>query len=179
METNQTSKLMNYIIAIGFAVGASFGMAGSMVTDHITQMMFYEISSVGLIVAAVLISGKYAKENSEFVAAGFILFAIAEAVMTAGTASNTTSGSQPSFGAGMALYVPSLLLISIQRTFATFIRATGILTSIPFAIASAKIFMGGEVPETSILPSIGYTLLTITIVGWIWTILRKQKSLYQ
>jgi len=175
METNQTSKLMNYIIAIGFAIGAALGMAGSMVKDVITQMMLYEISSIGLIVATVLISGKYAKENSEFVAAGFILLAIAEAVMSAGTAANTLSGSQPSFGAGMALYVPSVLLISIPNKFAFVIRVTGTLASIPFAIASTKIFLGEQVPSTSLFPSIGYALLTITIVGWIWTIFRKQK----
>jgi len=175
METNQTSKIMNYIIAIGFAIGAGFGMAGSMVTAHITQMMFYEISSVGLIVAAVLISGKYAKENSEFVAAGFIMFAIAEAIMTVGTPEIPTGGAQPSFGAGMALYVPSLLLISLPNKFAIFVRITGTLASIPFAIASSKIFLGEEVPSTSMLPSIGYTLLTITIIGWIWTIFRKPK----
>ena len=176
METNQISKFMHYIIAIGFAIGAALGMAGSMVKDVIPQMMLYEISSIGLIVASVLAAGKYAKENSDFVAAGFIVLAIAEAVMSAGTAANSVSGSQPAFGAGMALYVPSFLLISLPKKFAIFVRITGALASIPFAFASAKIFLGEQVPSTSMFPSIGYTLLTITIVGWIWTILSKPKG---
>ena len=49
-------------------------------------------------------------------AAGFLLLAIAEAVMSGGNAAGQIEG-QAAFGAGLALYLPALWLISSGRNF--------------------------------------------------------------
>ena len=174
MENNQNAKIKTYISVVGFALGVLFGMAGSAVKDPVTQVVFYEISSIGLTVAAVLMAWKFAKENADLLSAGFLILAIGEAVMSGGAATDSiSSGAQSSFGAGMALYVPALLMISLPKGYPLFVRITGSLASIPFAIAAAMIFMGQEVLSTSPFPSAGYGLLSLTIIGWIYTLLRE------
>ncbi len=162
------------LASIGLAVGAIFGVSGSLfVEPPVLQIVLYEISSVALVSATVFLAVKYLRENNDYMATGFLLFAIAEAIMTVGMPLGQIGG-QPSFGAGMALYVPGLLFISIPKGFPFFIRISGILASIPFAMAAAKIFMGEQVLSTTPLPGAGYGLLTITIGGWIWTFLRRK-----
>ena len=85
-------------------------------------------------------------------------------------------GGQPSFAAGMALYVPALLFIFIPKGFDLWIRIAGIVTTIPFLIAASKIFYGGQVLSTSALPGTGYGLLTVTFIGIIITLLRKYEA---
>ncbi|MCB0706557.1 MAG: hypothetical protein KDC34_14685 [Saprospiraceae bacterium] len=167
MTSQESSNQIQNIIVVGLAIGAILGMGGSMVKDPNMQTLLYEISSLGLVVATVLCFGKYYREQAELVAAGFLIFAMGETAMSVGT--------QEAFGAGMALYVPALLLISYPNKFPLLVRITGGLASIPFAIAAFKIMMGEDVPSTSLFPSIGYGLFTVTIIGWIWTILRKPK----
>lgn len=169
------NRNINLLAAIGLAIGAGFGMSGSFVSDPVTQIVLYEISSVGLTAACVLLGIKFLRDQQDIIAAGFLLFAIAEAVMTAGAALGQVGG-QPSFGAGMALYVPSFLLISIPKGFQLWNRITGIAAAIPFAIGASKIFLGELVPSTSALPGAGYGLLTITIIGWIITLLRERNQ---
>ena len=80
-------------------------------------------------------------------------------------------GGQPFFGAGMAMYMPALVLISIPKYFSVWNRLTGIAASIPFLIAGAIIFSGGEVLASSDLAGAAYGLLSITIIGWITKLL--------
>lgn len=176
MENNQNSKLVTYLTVFGFALAVVFGISGSAVKDPVTQAIFYEISSIGLTVAAVLMAGKFARENADLLSAGFLILAIGEAVMSGGAAADSISGSSSAFGAGMALYVPALLMISLPGRYPLFVRITGALASIPFAIAAAMIFMGQEVLSTSPFPSAGYGLLSLTIIGWIYTLLRKKQN---
>ena len=165
----------NMLASIGLAIGAIFGMSGSFITEPTLQIALYEISSIGLTAALVLLAVKFIRAEKDFLSTGFLLLAIAEAIMTTGSALGAVGG-QPSFGAGMALYVPALLFISIPKEFPLWTRLTGIAASIPFAIAASKIFMGEEVLSTSALPGAGYGLLTLTIVGWIIVLLRENKS---
>ena len=155
---------MNRLASIGLAIGAGLGMAGSMVSDPVLQIVLYEISTVGLTAACALLAVKFLREESDFVATGFLLFAIGEGVMSAGTASGQTGG-QAAFAAGLALYVPSLLLISLPKKFPLWCRITGVAATTPFTIASSKIFPGEQVLSTSALPGAGYGLLTVTIIG--------------
>ena len=168
------NRNQNIIASIGLAIGAILGMSGSIFTDpeHL-QISLYEISTVALTTACAVLAIKFLRSNNDWLATGFLLFAIGEAVMSGGTAAGQVAG-QPSFAAGMALYVPSLLLISIPKGFPLWTRITGILASVPFLIAASKIFLGDQVLSTSLFPGIGYGLLTITIVGWIWTLVREK-----
>lgn len=166
---------LNNLASIGLALGAIFGTSGSIFTEPIMQIVQYQISSIGLTVACALLTMKFLREEKDFIAAGFLLFAIGEAVMTAGAASGQVGG-QPSFAAGMALYVPAFLLISIPKRFPLWARITGISATIPFLIAASKIFLGGQVLSTSPIPGVGYGLLVVTIIGWILTLLREKNE---
>ena len=147
------------IATVGLAIGAIFGVSGSIFVDPpVLQIALYEISSVALVSVAVFLAVKYLKENLDLLATGFFIFAIGEAIMTVGSPLGVVGG-QPSFGAGMALYVPGLLCISLAKGFPAVVRFTGVAASIPFAIAASKIFLGREVLSTSPWPGAGYGLL--------------------
>lgn len=168
---NQSEKILS---SIGLGIGAVFGVCGSIFSEPpVLQTVFYEISSIGLTAATAFLAVKFLREQNDFIATGFLLFAIAEAIMTVGTPSGQVGG-QPAFGAGMAMYVPGLLFISIPSGFPILVRITGIAAAIPFTIAAAKIFTGEQVLSTTPLPGAGYGLLIITIIGWVWTIWRKK-----
>ncbi|MEZ4897198.1 MAG: hypothetical protein R2806_10200 [Saprospiraceae bacterium] len=158
----------------GLAFGAVFGVLGSVFASHpLLQTGLYEISSVALVTAMVFLAIKFLRDDSDYLAAGFLVFAIGEAIMTVGMPLGQVGG-QPSFGAGMAMYVPGLLFISIPKKFPLLVRLTGIAAAIPFGIAATKIFLGEQVLSTEPLPGAGYGLLTVTIIGWIWVLLRHK-----
>src|SRR5438045_4065984 len=138
MEKN---KAVIPVIIAGFIIGAGAGLAGSMVKEVNLQNSLYEISSLGLIAAAVLMALKFYRAGNDLLSAGFLLLGIAEAVMSGGTASGQI-GMQPAFGAGMALYAPALLLISLPKGFPIWTRIPGLIAAVPFAIAASKIFQG-------------------------------------
>ncbi len=165
---------LNIIASSGLACGSVFGIAGSIFTSPVIQVSLYEISSVGLTAGCILLFVKFLQQKNEFLSSGFLLLAIAEAVMTAGAAAGQID-SQPSFAAGMALYVPAFLFIGIAKGFPVWTRFTIIAAAVPFLIAASKIFLGGQVLSTSPLTGAGYGLLTISIIGWIFILLRETK----
>ncbi len=172
------NKKLNLIASVGLAIGAFFGMAGSIFTSPVLQILLYEISSVGLTAGSILLAVKFLQQKNDFLSSGFLLLAIAEAVMSAGAAAGQVD-SQPSFAAGMALYVPAFLLIGFAKGFPVWTRVTIVTAAVPFLIAASIIFSGGQVLSTSAFPGAGYGLLTVTIVGWIIFLIRENKSQLQ
>jgi ABC-type transport system involved in multi-copper enzyme maturation permease subunit len=169
------NQQLNFIACAGLATGAIFGISGSAVSDPTLQIVFYEISSLGMVIAFSLLVMKFFREQKDFMATGFLLFALAEAVMSSGTALGEIGG-QASFGAGMALYVPALLFICLPKEFPMWVRIAGIATAIPFFISAAKIFFGEVVLSSSAVIGAGYGLLVLTIIGWILTLYRETRS---
>ena len=166
-------KKLNVIAAVGLSLGAVFGMAGTMTARPYLQAGFWAIDSVGLVVATSLLSLKFFRKGADFVAAGFLVFAIGEATILSGTAAGSL-GSVPAFAAGTALWAAALLLVSIPMEFAIWVRLIGVAASILFAYTSASIFLGGRVlPTSSPLPFFAYPFLVLTFIGWIWTLLRE------
>lgn len=93
---------LKVIVVIGLALGGVFGIAGTLAAPRSVQAIFWAIDGGGIVVATALLSMKYFREGNDFVAAGFLVFAIGESVMLSGTAT-TLDGSVPSFAAGTAL----------------------------------------------------------------------------
>jgi hypothetical protein len=163
----------NIIAALGLALGGVFGLAGAAVKQPNLQAILWAIDSAALVMAAALLAMKYFRKGNDVVAAGFLVFAIGEAVLLSGTAAGP-AGSIPSFAAGTALWGTALLLISIPRLFAIPIRIVGALTAILFIITAARIFSGEPLlPTATPLPTYAYPLLVATFVGWIWTLWRE------
>jgi hypothetical protein len=132
---------INIVAAFGLSLGAVFGMAGTFVVQPNLQALLWAIDGAGLVMAAALLSLKYFRTGQDFVAAGFLVFAIAEAVLLSGTAGGLAA-SVPSFGAGSALWATALLLISIQRQFPPVVRLSGLGSAVLFAVVAARIFLG-------------------------------------
>lgn len=120
-QVNPTPRRLNIVAAIGLALGAVFGLAGTMVKQSNLQNTSWGIDSVGLVMATSLLTLKFFRKGNDFVAAGFLVFAIGESVMLSGTAAGLI-GSVPSFAAGTALWAAALLLISIPKEFAIGVR---------------------------------------------------------
>ena len=130
------------------------------------------IDGVGLVVATSLLTLRFFRRGNDCVAAGFLVFAIGEGAMLAGTGA-TLAQSVPSFAAGTALWSAALLLTSIPKEFAIWIRLIGVIGAVLFAITAARIFWGEQVlPTASPLPFFAYPFLVLTFIGWIWTLLK-------
>ena len=166
---------INIVASVGLALGAVFGMAGTFVAQPNLQAPLWAIDGAGLVMAAALLALKYFRAGNDVVAAGFLVFAIAEAVMLSGTAAGPAA-SVPSFAAGTALWATALLLISIPSLFAAPIRLLGLLSAILFAITAIRIFWGEQLlPTAAPLPFYAYPFLVMTFIGWIWSLLREAK----
>src|SRR5712692_1401341 len=139
---------LNVVAAFGLALGGVFGMVGTVVTQRNLQAASWGIDGVGLVVATALLALKFFRSGNDVIAAGFLVFAIGEGVMLSGTAT-TLAGSVPSFAAGAALWSVALLLTSVPREFAAWVRVAGIIGSILFAVTAARIFWGEQVLPTS------------------------------
>jgi hypothetical protein len=164
----------NVAAAIGLALGGVFGMLGTTVSERNLQAAFWAVDGVALVVATALLALRFFRTGNDVVAAGFLVFTIGESVMLAGTA-ESLAGSVPSFAAGTALWSAALLLTSVPKEFASWIRLVGTVGAILFAITAARIFWGEQVlPTTSPLPFFAYPFLVLTFAGWIWTVLKSE-----
>lgn len=165
-------NVANVIAGIGLALGGLLGMAGTFVAARNLQAACWAVDGVGLIVAGIILALKYFREGNDVIASGFLVFAMGSGVMLIGTAT-TLQASVPSFGAGTALWVAGLLLVSLPGEFAVWARLAGVVASVLFAIVAARIFWGGQLlPIARPLPYFAYPFLVLALVGWIWKLRR-------
>ncbi|MEP7273732.1 MAG: hypothetical protein ABI882_19695, partial [Acidobacteriota bacterium] len=173
---SQPDSRLNTVAIFGLVLGAVFGLAGTLVSDPILQASFWAIDAVGLVVASALLTLKYYKRESDFVAAGFLVFAIGEGIILSGTAAGPIA-SLSSFAAGIALWAAGLTLVSIPKEFPLLVRLAGVVGAVLFAVTAARIFLGEALPATATpLPFFAYPFLVATIIGWIWTLLSELRS---
>jgi hypothetical protein len=167
------NKTLKIVAVAGLALGGILGMAGTLVAAQNVRAILWAVDGTGLIVATCLLTLMFFKRGDDCAAAGFLVYAIGEAVMLGGTAS-TLEASVPSFAAGTALWSAALFLTSIPGVFAIWTRIAGLIGAVLFAITSARIFWGEEVlPVTKPLPYFAYPFLVLTFIGWIYFLLKK------
>ncbi|MBK8532298.1 MAG: hypothetical protein IPL64_10430 [Flavobacteriales bacterium] len=109
-NTFNMERSNNLIGAIGLAIGVAFGIAGGFFPDPVTQRTIYLISSLGVMAGMLVLSIKFMRKGHDLTAAGLVLFAIAEGMMTS-CGSAPEDVAMAGFGAGMAVYAPSFWLI--------------------------------------------------------------------
>ena len=166
------SKPLKFVAAVGIALGGILGMAGTMVAGANVRAVCWGIDSTALVLATCLLALHFFRKGNDAVAAGFLVYAIGEAVMLGGTA-GSLEASVPSFAAGAALWSAGLLLTSIPRAFALWTRATGIIAAVLFATVALRIFAGESLlPITKPLPYFAYPFLVLTFIGWIYSLLK-------
>jgi len=100
-----------------------------------------------------------------------------ESLLLSGRAAGL-AGSVPSFGGGVALWAAGLLLTSIPREFANWVRLVGVAAAGLFAIVATRIFWGELLlPTSAPLPFLAYpllALLVLTFVGWIRALVKGE-----
>src|SRR6202521_1975009 len=106
---SETNKNLNIIASVGLALGGVFGLAGTFVGQANLRNIAWEIDGLGLIVATSLLATKFFRKGCDAIAAGFLVFAIGEAVMLSGMAAGL-EGSVPAFAAGTAMWATAILL---------------------------------------------------------------------
>ena len=169
-------KPEDVVAACGLVLGGVFGLAGTLVTEQSLRAAAWAIDGAALVAATALLALKYFRKGNDLVAAGFLVYAIGEAVMLSGTAL-TPEGSVPSFGAGTALWSAALLLTGLPTEFAGWIRAVSGIGAVLFAIVAGRIFWGEPVtPIASPLPFFAYPFLVLTFAGWFWTLMKTDRG---
>src|SRR3989441_7347416 len=149
------------VAAVCLAIGAVFGLSGTMVSHARLRQAFWAIDGVGLVVASALLTMKYLRSGNDCVAAGFLVFAIGESLLVSGTAAGL-AGSVPSFAGGVALWAAALLLTSIPKTFAPWVRLVGVFAAILFVVVAGRIFWDGQLlPTSTPLPFFAYPFLVL------------------
>jgi hypothetical protein len=164
---------LNRIAALGLLVGATFGLAGTLVGSPHLQASLWAIDSVGLVIATTLLTLKYFRAGVDLVGAGFLVFAIGEGVLLSGTAAGP-SASVPAFAAGTALWAAGLALISGPRHLPPWLRLLGAGAACLFAVTAGRIYAGEALlPTSSPLPFFAYPFLVGTLLGWAWMVVSE------
>lgn len=166
---------LDIVAAIGLAIGGALGLAGTFVASAELRETLWAIDGVALVVAAALLTMKYQRQGNDCVAAGFLTFVAGESLLLAGNAAGLEA-SVPAYAGGISLWAAALVLISAPKTFALWMRLTGLIAALLFAVSVGKILWGAPLlPTSSPLPAAGYPFLVLTFVGWIWNLLKSER----
>jgi hypothetical protein len=169
-----TQQRRNDIIGIvGLTLGATLGVGGTLVPSDSLRQIFWIIDGVGVVVATALLSVRFFRSGDDLAAAGFIVFALGESLLIAGTAAGL-DGSVPSYGGGVALWSAGLLMISSSNSLATWVRGVHVVAALLFAIVALRIAAGEHLlPTSSPLPFAAYPFVVLSFIGWALTLSRR------
>lgn len=167
-----SEERLRLVAASGLTVGALLGMAGTFAPTAELRALAWGIDGTSIIVACALLAVQYLRAGDVQLSAGFLVFLIAETLVTSGVAIEPSVFS-PVFGAGAALWAAALALISASPRLPIFVRATGAIASILLATTAVMIFTGGALhPMSKPLPFYAFPFLAATLLGWAWVQLR-------
>ena len=133
------------------------------------QDTLHGLSAVTLVLGSILLALEHAAFGHKLAAAGFAMLAFGEARILN---PHGVPGGDASFAAGVLLYAPALLLMATSPWAPRWTRMVGAMAAVPFAAHGLAFFGGAAVESDGPLPSVGYALLTLTIIGWVITVLR-------
>ena len=167
-----SDKQIKILASIGLGVGGVLGIAGTFAASDSLRGLAWGIDGIALITACSLLALWFSRMGHEFVAAGFLVFAIGESLVVSGSAMELAA-STPAFGAGVGLWAAGLVLISTARVFPLIVRLLGFAAAILFAWTACRIFAGAQItPVSQPLPFFAYPVLVATFAGWIAVLLR-------
>jgi len=156
------------VAAIGLVIGAILGMTGTFVSSASLRGLAWGVDGTALTAAAALLTVHHLRRGNDVVAAGFLVFAIGEALILSGAAMDLAA-SAPMFAVGAALWAASLALVSAPGTMPALLRSVGAVGSVLFAVVALQIFYGYPLtPLSEPLPFFAYPFLAATLLGWAW-----------
>ena len=170
-----TSRQASRLIAVwGLVLGSLLGMAGTFVPSAQVRGLLWGLDGVALVVASSLLAMTYFRKGNDVVAAGFLVFVAGETLVLASAAMELVR-TGPVFGAGVSLWAASLILLSVTREAAPWVRIVGIVAGLLFAAVAVQLFLGGALtPLSRPLPFFAYPFLVATLLGWAWEAYRAR-----
>ncbi len=167
---------LKVVVLAGLVLGAVLGMAGTLVSSAVLRDELWAIDSTALVMATVILALYFFRKGCDGVAAGFLVYAIGEAVMLGGTAS-PLAASVPAFAAGTALWAAGLAMTSWAPVMPIWSRLSGAAAAILFAFTSLRIFSGAFLtPLSKPFPYFAYPFLVLTFAGWFWKTVRAGET---
>ena len=164
--SNQRQRL---IAPSGLIIGALLGMAGTFVPSASLRGLLWGLDGIALVVATAMLTIHHFRRGNDAVAAGFLVFVVAEALILASAAMDLVA-SGPVFAAGVGLWAASLTLVSAPNVMPSWVRAVAAIAALLFAAVAVQLFMGRELtPLSQPLPFFAYPFLAATLIGWAWT----------
>ena len=149
-------------------VGSVLGMAGTFAPSASVRGLLWGLDGTALVVASALLTIHYFRKGNDVVAAGFLVFAVGQALILS-TAAMDLAASGPVLGAGAGLWAASLFLLSAPRVAALWVRIVGMVAGALFLVVAIRFFMGQALTALSEpLPYFAYPFLVATLVGWAW-----------
>lgn len=153
--------------AVSLVVGGLLGMAGSF-SPSTVRGVAWGLDGTALVMGALLLAVHHIKLGNEQLAAGFLTFVAGQILVVSGSAMDLAASS-PSFGAGAGLWAAGLALVSTSPVMPIFVRATGAIASMLFALVALQIYGGTALtPLSKPLPFNAYPFLVLTLFGWAW-----------
>ncbi len=148
-------------------VGGILGMVGSFAPSAIRGIA-WGLDGTALIIGTALLAVYQIKHGNELSAAGFLVFVTGQTLVVSGSAMELTASS-PLFAAGVGLWAAALAIISSSSSILIFVRITGFIASLLFAVTALEIY-GGLVltPLSKPFPFFAYPFLVLTLFGWAW-----------
>ncbi len=172
-KTFSPDKPIVITAASGLVIGAVLGMVGSIFPSDSFRNIMWGVGSASLILSALLLTMFYFRKSWDVVAAGFLAYAIAEAVVFSSCATSIENNIG-TLGAGVFLWSLSIGVLSLQNVFPLFVRITGIIAAVLFAVSALRVFTGDNLTALSKpLPFLAYPFFAATLIGWAWTILKR------
>lgn len=158
--------------AVCLVVGGLLGLAGSF-SPPAVRSIAWMLDGTALVVGALLLAVHHLRQGNEQLAAGFLTFVAGQTLVVSSSAMDVVAAS-PSFGAGAALWAAGLALVSASSLMPIFVRITGAVAAVLFAIVAVQIHAGTALhPLSEPLPFNAYPFLVLTLFGWAWVHWRR------
>jgi len=171
-----SDERLRTVAAAGLVIGALLGMAGSFVPSAELRGIAWGIDGTALIVASALLAVFHLRRGNDALAAGFLVFLAGETLIVSGSAMDLAA-SAPTFAAGAALWSAALALTSASAALPAFVRMTGAIAAVLFAMTAVRMFGGTPLtPLSKPWPFGAYPFLAITLFGWAWSHLRSNST---
>lgn len=166
LNDDAQDRLIRAVVVAGFTLGWVLGLAGAAVGAGTTQNILYAVSSIGLTTGAVILGVSLIGRNL-VMASGLVILALGEAVIhTQGP------GGADAFAAATYAYFPGLLLAALSGWGPGWTRLTAAVSGIAFGIHAFAHAGGADVTLDGPIASVGYVLLSSTLIGWTWHLLK-------
>ncbi len=167
-------RALRVIAACGLVLGTVLGIAGTFASPPMRGLA-WGLDGTALVVASALLTLHHFRKGQDLVAAGFIVFAIGQALVLSGAIMDP-GDVVASFATGAGLWAAGLTLISAPAVMPGLVRILGLISAVLFAIVALQVFTGTPLTSTARpLPLFAYPFFGATLLCWAWVYLREPR----